>query len=60
MRSPSISTGVFGYPVEKAAAIALRTGKTFLEENPSIEKVVFCAFWNRDYQVYLDMAKELF
>lgn len=57
---PSISTGIFGYPIEKAATIALRTGKTFLEENPSIEKVVFCTFGKRDYQIYLDTAQELF
>jgi len=56
---PSISTGAYGYPVEKAAAIALRTVKTFLEENSSIEKVIFCTFGIRDYQTYLDMAEEI-
>jgi len=53
---PSISTGVYGYPIEKAAAIALRTVKAFLEENTSIEKVIFCTFGSGDCQVYLDKA----
>ena len=53
---PSISTGVYGYPVEKAATIALRTAKAFLEENASIEKVIFCTFGSKDCQVYLNKA----
>ena len=56
---PSISTGIYSYPIEKAAPIALRTVKAFLEENPSIEKVIFCTFGNRDYQVYLGKAEEI-
>ena len=56
---PSISTGTYGYPVEKAAALALRTVKRFLEENLAIEKVIFCAFGSRDYQVYLDKAEAI-
>jgi O-acetyl-ADP-ribose deacetylase (regulator of RNase III) len=56
---PSISTGIYSYPIEKAAPIALRTVKAFLEENSSIEKVIFCTFGNRDYQVYLGKAEEI-
>jgi O-acetyl-ADP-ribose deacetylase len=56
---PSISTGVYGFPIDLATPIALRTVKAFLEEHPSFEKVVFCTFGSRDYRIYLDSAGEL-
>ena len=37
---PSISTGVYGYPVEKAAKVAVGTVARFLEENPKIFDLV--------------------
>ena len=57
---PSISTGVYGYPIAKADSIALLTVKSFLDENPSIEKVIFCTFGKRDYRIYQDTAAEVF
>jgi O-acetyl-ADP-ribose deacetylase (regulator of RNase III) len=57
---PSISTGVYGYPVELAAPLALRTVKALLDENLSLAKVVFCAFGRRDYEVYLEQAGRVF
>jgi len=41
---PSISTGVYGYPVEEAAPIALSTVIGFLKEHPDIEQVRFVLF----------------
>jgi O-acetyl-ADP-ribose deacetylase (regulator of RNase III) len=42
---PSISTGVYGYPVGDAAKVAAKTVVEFVNENPdSIDKVIFCAF----------------
>jgi O-acetyl-ADP-ribose deacetylase (regulator of RNase III) len=49
---PSISTGAYGYPIEKAARIALGTVKAFLEETPFLDEVVFVLFSERDYEVY--------
>ena len=49
---PSISTGAYGYPVEKAAWKALRTVKAFIEMNPSLDEVVFVLYSERDYEVY--------
>ncbi len=49
---PSISTGAYGYPIEKAARIALGTVKAFLEADPFLEEVVFVLFNERDYDVY--------
>ena len=41
---PSISTGVYGYPVAEAAAIALGTVKQFLETHDGIDEVRFVLF----------------
>jgi len=41
---PSISTGAYGFPMERAARIAVREVKTFLEQNRSLEKVVLVCF----------------
>jgi O-acetyl-ADP-ribose deacetylase (regulator of RNase III) len=49
---PSISTGIYGYPVEKAANIAVRTCRAFLEETGSGIEVTFCCFSEKDRAVY--------
>jgi len=48
---PGISTGVYGYPVEDAALVAVRTVKSFLRRNNAID-VIFCCFSPRDLAVY--------
>lgn len=55
---PCISTGAYGYPIEPAARIAAREVKKFLDENPSVEKVIFVCFLQRDYEVYQRVLKE--
>ena len=49
---PSISTGVFGYPIEKAAKVALNTVRTSSALG-KIEEVTFCCYSERDLDVYL-------
>jgi O-acetyl-ADP-ribose deacetylase (regulator of RNase III) len=49
---PSISTGIYGYPVEPAATIALQAVSDSLEAAPAIDEVVFCCFCARDLAVY--------
>jgi O-acetyl-ADP-ribose deacetylase len=49
---PSISTGVYGYPIEEAARIAVRTVRDFLEAGGGPIEVAFCCFSERDLQVY--------
>jgi len=56
---PSISTGVYRFPVEQACRIALSETKRFLEENEGIEKVVFVCFSNSDCECYRTALEEL-
>jgi O-acetyl-ADP-ribose deacetylase len=41
---PAISTGIYGYPVEPAARIALATIQEAIVRMPEIEEIVFCCF----------------
>ncbi|MBE6069332.1 MAG: macro domain-containing protein [Clostridium lundense] len=50
---PSISTGVYHFPLEKAAHIAINTIKEFLDINSSIEKVMLVCFDKETYSSYL-------
>jgi O-acetyl-ADP-ribose deacetylase (regulator of RNase III) len=56
---PSISTGAYGYPIEDASRIALRTVKDFLEKEDKLERVVFVLFSENDFQVYLQTTKSI-
>ena len=49
---PCISTGVFGYPIEGAASIAVRTVLSSVREAATIDEVLFCCFSPDDLHVY--------
>jgi O-acetyl-ADP-ribose deacetylase len=49
---PSISTGVYGYPIEAAARVAVRTVAAFVQRGTTIAEVVFCCFSAGDLAVY--------
>lgn len=51
---PNISTGVYGYPPEEAADIAIGTVKEYMEQDTDIDLVVFVCFDLISYQVYLE------
>jgi O-acetyl-ADP-ribose deacetylase (regulator of RNase III) len=55
---PSISTGVYGYPLELAAQIAISTVRAALEEFTGFDEVIFCCFSARDLQVYQRLLGE--
>lgn len=55
---PSISTGVYRFPIERAAKIAVRTVKNFVEENSRLKEVIFCVFSDKDYEVYESVLKK--
>lgn len=50
---PSISTGAYGFPVERAASIAIREIKRFLERYRSIERVTMVCFGEKTYDAYV-------
>jgi O-acetyl-ADP-ribose deacetylase len=55
---PNISTGVYGYPKELAALMAIKTVQKFLEENPLPEKVIFCIFGKDNLEIYKGLIGE--
>ncbi len=55
---PAISTGAYGFPIERATRIAVETVASVLEQTPTIEKVVFCCFAARDQEIYERLAEK--
>jgi len=49
---PSISTGVYGYPIERAAAVAVSTVRDVLSRGGSVSDVIFCCFSASDLEIY--------
>jgi len=49
---PCISTGVYGYPVELAAEVAVRTVRSAAQQQVCVREVVFCCFSATDAEVY--------
>jgi len=56
---PSISTGVYGYPIELAAPIALGAALDRFEQGTGLERIVFVLFSESDYKTYLAAIENL-
>lgn len=56
---PSISTGVYGYPIELACPIALSTCAKFVRNEPSIKTVRFVLFSDADFAIYVKHLERL-
>jgi O-acetyl-ADP-ribose deacetylase (regulator of RNase III) len=55
---PNISTGVYGFPKEKAAQIAIKTVKAFQKSKPeNLKEVVFCCFDDDNFSIYQKLLK---
>lgn len=54
---PNISTGVYNFPKNLAAHIAIATTKDFLAINKVIEKVTFVCFDEENYRIYSELMK---
>jgi O-acetyl-ADP-ribose deacetylase (regulator of RNase III) len=53
MAFPSISTGIYGYPIQQAAPLAIQTVLDFLRDKPDTLRLVrFCLFSDADFEVY--------
>ena len=54
---PAISCGVYGYPIEEAAQIAVKTTREFLSNDNMLEKVIFALFSDDLYQAYCKLLQ---
>lgn len=52
---PSISTGVYGYPIRQAATIAVSTVRKFIQQPSSLQEIIFCCFSLADLAVYNEL-----
>lgn len=60
MAFPSISTGAYRFPIERASRIALRETQAALAQNSRLEQVTFVCFGQPDYAVYAAAIHEMF
>jgi O-acetyl-ADP-ribose deacetylase len=57
---PSISTGIYGYPIDEAAPIALGTAIEHLNQpDARLRQVIFVLFGRHDFDVYARVLEEL-
>lgn len=52
---PNISTGVYGYPKEQAAAVAIKSVQDFLASDHSLEYVIFVVFDKGNFELYQNL-----
>jgi len=60
---PCISTGIYGYPNDPAAHMALTVVRDFLETDDNakqVERIIFCLFLNKDVKIYEDLMQYYF
>lgn len=55
---PAISTGVFGFPIQRCAEIMLQTVIDYLKGQTGLEKVIFCLFGRDSYEVFANQLKQ--
>jgi len=49
---PCISTGIYGYPIDAAAQVAIQVIRDFIREEPLLDEIIFCCFSDADLHVY--------
>ena len=49
---PAISTGIFGYPIDRCSAIMIATVKEYLSGNTQINEVIFCLYTTSDFGIF--------
>jgi O-acetyl-ADP-ribose deacetylase (regulator of RNase III) len=54
---PNISTGIYRFPKEKAATIAINTVRNFLNTSDTIKKAIFVCFDTENYDIYNHLLK---
>jgi O-acetyl-ADP-ribose deacetylase (regulator of RNase III) len=56
---PAISTGIYGYPKEEAARVALTSVRETLTKAPSVQRVIFCCFDRETADIYRSLLRGL-
>ena len=56
---PAISTGIFGYPLDRCARIMLRVVKNYLEGETGLKRVVFCLYGQEAFGEFQKALQEL-
>jgi O-acetyl-ADP-ribose deacetylase (regulator of RNase III) len=51
---PAISTGIFGFPMDRCAEIMLQTTIDYLEGETQLEKIVFCLYGLGSYKIFAE------
>jgi O-acetyl-ADP-ribose deacetylase (regulator of RNase III) len=54
---PSISTGAYGFPLDLAAPIAIRTVRELTANSGELDEVIFCCFSAKDYDFYRQLLR---
>jgi O-acetyl-ADP-ribose deacetylase (regulator of RNase III) len=52
---PSISTGTYNFPIDRASRIAIDAVRAFLRESSGVERILFVCFSRDDFDVYLNL-----
>jgi len=55
---PAISTGIFGFPIQRCAEIMLKTTIDYLKAKTGLQKVIFCLFGQEAYQIFANQLKK--
>ena len=56
---PSISTGVYRYPIQKAAKVAINAVTAFVQQPCSLQRVIFCCYSDEDRQIYTELLAQI-
>ena len=57
---PAISTGIFGFPIERCAEIMLKNTIAYIQsEKTKLDKIVFCLYGEEAFQIFCDTLKRL-
>ena len=56
---PNISTGIYSFPKEEAADIALTEIVKFSKNNRGIEKIIFCCYDDENYDIYINKINQI-
>ena len=59
MAFPAISTGIYGYPIALAAAVAVATARETSMKLPSIRELIFCCFSAEDLAIYENVLDDV-